>query len=270
MMMNGEPKTYPRRAGISSFGAGGANAHVIIEEYVESETASALNEITAERPALVVLSAKTEERLKAQASQLAQHLAQQAYPDRELANIAYTLQVGREAMEHRLAFTAVTIDEVQAKLAGYVAGKSDIEACYRGEVRKNKEVLVSLNADESLQELVIKWVLKGKCQRLLDLWTKGLSFDWARLYGNTSSYRKCKPKSVSLPTYPFSKNVHWVNEADLFHTPNRAVASDMANQMHNEEQTFDHAMVEGLFDDLLRDKSSVSEVVARLQIVLQD
>ena len=64
----GSAASYPRIAGVSSFGAGGANAHVVIEEYVpRAEAARPSVAVKALRPALVVLSAKNEERLKAQA-----------------------------------------------------------------------------------------------------------------------------------------------------------------------------------------------------------
>jgi acyl transferase domain-containing protein/NADPH:quinone reductase-like Zn-dependent oxidoreductase/acyl carrier protein len=84
----------PRRAGVSSFGFGGTNAHVVLEEspLVESSGRS--------RPwQLVVLSARTNSALETATVRLANHFKQQ--PDLNLADAAYTLQIGRSAFTHR-------------------------------------------------------------------------------------------------------------------------------------------------------------------------
>lgn len=60
-------KELPRRAGLSSFGAGGANAHLIIEEYTADKEP---DETPADQPAIIVLSAKNSERLTEKAKQL--------------------------------------------------------------------------------------------------------------------------------------------------------------------------------------------------------
>jgi polyketide synthase PksN len=117
---DGRGVELPRRAGISSFGFGGVNAHVVLEQYCEGQDRGEMT-LDEHRPALVVLSGKSEERLREQAQRLSAHLDR--HPQVELIDLAYTLQVGREAMEHRLGFTARTLAEVQAKLSGYLAGK---------------------------------------------------------------------------------------------------------------------------------------------------
>ena len=68
--IDGVTKEYPRIAGISSFGAGGANAHVVIEEYIPQDMAEPQMTITLRNPAIIVLSAKNGERLKEQARQI--------------------------------------------------------------------------------------------------------------------------------------------------------------------------------------------------------
>jgi FkbM family methyltransferase len=84
----------PRRAGVSSLGIGGTNAHVILEE------APTIPESSPSRPwQLLVLSAKTELALKSAAINLTDYLKQ--HLDLNLADIAYTLQCGRQAFEHR-------------------------------------------------------------------------------------------------------------------------------------------------------------------------
>ena len=69
---DGETHTYPRRAGISSFGVGGANAHLIVEEYESRGTTHAA---TPRQPRLLVLSAANEERLRVYAGDMADFLS---------------------------------------------------------------------------------------------------------------------------------------------------------------------------------------------------
>src|SRR5579885_2469998 len=84
----------PRRAGVSSFGLGGTNAHVVLEEAPQVEPASS------SRPwQLLLLSAKTETALEMASQNLLEHL--KSHTDQSLPDIAYTLQVGRSAFNHR-------------------------------------------------------------------------------------------------------------------------------------------------------------------------
>jgi acyl transferase domain-containing protein len=84
----------PRRAGISSFGIGGTNAHVVVEE------APALPLASPSRPAqLLLFSAKSAKALDAMTARFVTHL--KANPDINLADAAYTLQVGRRVFLHR-------------------------------------------------------------------------------------------------------------------------------------------------------------------------
>ncbi len=84
----------PRRAGVSSFGVGGTNAHVVLEE-APTPTPSSPS-----RPyQLLLLSAKTPTAVEQATQNLTAHVAQ--HPDLPLADVAYTLQQGRLAYNHR-------------------------------------------------------------------------------------------------------------------------------------------------------------------------
>lgn len=89
-----EVTEHPRRACVSSFGIGGTNAHVILEEWTQEPDFEKL-----QFPYQLILSAKTPTALKTMAINLGQHL--QKHTELSLANVAYTLQVGRQAFEHK-------------------------------------------------------------------------------------------------------------------------------------------------------------------------
>ncbi len=94
----------PRRAGVSSFGIGGTNAHVILEEAPPTQ-ASSLS-----RPwQLLLLCAKTDSALETATTNLVTHLKQ--HPDSNLADVAYTLQVGRREFEHRRMLLCQNFDD---------------------------------------------------------------------------------------------------------------------------------------------------------------
>jgi amino acid adenylation domain-containing protein len=88
-----------RRAGVSSFGMGGTNAHLILEE----APAVKQGNITPKHGEWQVLSlsARTADSLTKAKQQLATHL--EKHREESLANIAYTLQVGRRDFTHRAA-----------------------------------------------------------------------------------------------------------------------------------------------------------------------
>ena len=110
------PGKEPLRAGISSFGVGGTNAHIIIEE-VNTATAGSDS-----RPCyLLPLSARSEPALENMQSQLAQHL--QDNPELSLADVAYTLQRGRAQFNHRIAVVCRDREEAIMGLRGDAPAK---------------------------------------------------------------------------------------------------------------------------------------------------
>ncbi len=104
----------PRRAGVSSFGFGGTNVHVILEEApavskVVGAVSPSLPQEQGRKSHLLVISAKTRSALEKATTNLAHHLKQ--HPDFNLADVAYTLQVGRRAFEHRRMVVVQDVDD---------------------------------------------------------------------------------------------------------------------------------------------------------------
>jgi amino acid adenylation domain-containing protein len=101
----------PRYAGVSSFGVGGTNAHVVIEE-----PPLQLAPETQDGETLLRLSARTPTALAAMAERLAQHL--EAGPELRLADVAHTLRVGRTRFAQRMSVVAATTAQAVAALRG--------------------------------------------------------------------------------------------------------------------------------------------------------
>lgn len=99
------------RAGVSSFGIGGTNAHIILEEAPEAMVSGPARPVHA-----VILSAKTATALQTMKQNLLAHIRSNS--QLKLADLAFTLQVGRRNFEHRFAASVASIEELIAKLDG--------------------------------------------------------------------------------------------------------------------------------------------------------
>ncbi|SHO44490.1 non-ribosomal peptide synthetase [Anaerocolumna xylanovorans] len=303
---NGEMKQYPRRAAINSFGAGGANSHILLEEYTKNEVPST------EEENLFVFSAKDKNRLLENVKvmlafldnpddgnrqtlilhKVLEILSKQIDIDMEsidknaliseylitpnelmkmidsvntefsqmsafdintlidhpsitevaleieqrltregkvgwntssgdigstnkvmpvraevsMKDVAYTLQIGREAMNERLAVLAGSISELRMKLQEYAAGNTISEGIYAGNTKDTNHLVDEMISDEEGQAFLRNIMRNRRFGKLAVLWTSGVDIEWEELYRS----RKCK--KVSLPGYAFRKDVCWLPE----------------------------------------------------------
>ncbi|ACY13745.1 6-deoxyerythronolide-B synthase [Haliangium ochraceum DSM 14365] len=110
----------PRRAAVSSFGFGGANAHAVLEEAPEHAAASDSAAAAGARPQVITLSAGSPAALRALAGRYVSHLGER--PGCALADFAHTVQIGRAPLAHRAAFVARDRDQLVRGLESCAAG----------------------------------------------------------------------------------------------------------------------------------------------------
>ena len=192
-----------RMAAINGFGFGGTNAHLVIADYAAPATPAVVNCITEDGKLAFPLSAKTAAQLEQKARDMLAFLAQEGGRT-DLASLAYTLQVGREAMDERLGVMAGSAAELAHKLQAWLDGEPG--GILQGRARDGREATSLLRRDADLRETIIdRLVAQRQLSKLLDLWIKDLEFDWHKLYGSA------KPRRMALPVYPFAKERYWVD-----------------------------------------------------------
>lgn len=112
-----EGQGHPRRAGVNSFGMGGTNVHMVLEQApVVAATVAGV-----ERPEhLLTLSARSTAALRELAGAYARHAAQ---PDGALlGDMAFTAATGRRHFAHRLAVQARSAEDLAGQLAAFAEG----------------------------------------------------------------------------------------------------------------------------------------------------
>jgi len=118
----------PRGAGVSAFGFGGTNAHVVLQEAPEPSAGAApvvggdpTGSAAADRPRhLLLLSGASEAALRDLAGRYATYLGEPSAP--AIADLCFTAATGRSHLAHRLAVHAQTSAELRAALAAFVDG----------------------------------------------------------------------------------------------------------------------------------------------------
>ena len=190
----------PRRAAISSFGLGGANAHLVLEEWPVPPPGATDDGA----PLLVPISARTEERLRAHLARLAGHLRQAlaAGDAPSLRDVAWTLQVGRQALPERWAAVATDVPGFVDAAEGWLQGRVSPGVRHGRVGRVGHSAHAgdpphpSLAADPAA--MAAHWVAGGRIEpeRLL----RG----------------ERRPRIVPLPNYPFEPRRFWLTDGKGF------------------------------------------------------
>ncbi|MFJ8229748.1 SDR family NAD(P)-dependent oxidoreductase [Streptomyces sp. NPDC094448] len=209
--VDGRPREYPRRATISGFGAGGSNAHLVVEEYIPaasaaSEASGVPEPASASTPQIVVVSARDDWRLRAVVTRLRDHVA--ARPELSLPDLAHTLRRGREAMDARLALVVRSLPELVAGLAHYLEqGVADAPVpLFGGDARRGDADLGDLLSGRAGNALVRELLGERSWEKLALFWARGGSVPWEALPAAGRAPRILR----SLPTYPFDRRRHWL------------------------------------------------------------
>jgi acyl transferase domain-containing protein/acyl carrier protein len=200
---NGIEQKLPRRAVISSFGAGGANACIILEEF---EAIIVPSERDLDGAFLVPVSSRNEERLRAYVDTLAGFIERRSATDLEghefcLADLAYTLQTGREEMPARLAIIATDLADLLAKLRCYHRQQQGAGGIYWGKANRFER-----KPDMESQKLTEQYLQERELHKLAELWVTGAEIDWRLLYRNRSQ------RKLALPTYCFARQRSWLSQ----------------------------------------------------------
>ncbi|WP_394827288.1 SDR family NAD(P)-dependent oxidoreductase [Pendulispora albinea] len=174
----------PRRAAVSAFGIGGANAHVVLEQPPEPAGEEERTDVSGPLP--VLLSARSEAALRAQAARLGAHVA--AHPELRLANLAHSLATTRAHFEHRAAIVAGDRAELARALDALAHGRAVAHVAV-GVITFDRAAPLDPGAPRDLPALCAAWVT-------------GRAVDWQATIPKTAP--------VALPTYPFERRRHWL------------------------------------------------------------
>jgi acyl transferase domain-containing protein/acyl carrier protein len=208
----GSSKEVPRRSGISSFGVGGVNVHIIIEEYESDARPFITNN---EKAVIIPLSAKNENALKRYVIRLHQYLAgkldkQTQTADQtntlpDIRDMAFTMQTGRIALPYRAAFVASDYEEFKQLLESYIIGDGigPSRGLITGKALSARERM-KLGQPAAIQ---VKISEESDSYAIAKQWVEGYVIPFSDLYSDYLPYR------ISLPVYPFEKERYWMYSA---------------------------------------------------------
>lgn len=182
---------HPRIAGVSSFGIGGTNAHVILEEAPQREV-----ELQNDASVILPLSAQTPTALDQMEQELAAYLG--THPELRLVDVARTLQYGRNEFKHRSAIICSNVDEA-------------ITALKNRKTRRLSEPIESACIDQAhnCRKDESKNGIRDLLQVAAREWESGRDVGWDKLCLSKPAYL------VHLPTYPFERQRYWTQMLGL-------------------------------------------------------
>jgi 3-oxoacyl-[acyl-carrier-protein] synthase II len=169
-----KPLTQTRIAGISSFGFSGTNAHLIVQEAPSLVADDRQTEKLGDGEKdlyLFTLSAKSNKALEELAGNYVKYL--QSHPELLIADICYTVNLGRSHFNHRLAISVTSTADLQTKLIQYLAQEPTADL-WQGKTNLNQEAKLALllkSENQELQKLIAATVASPV-----------VAFDFANIY----------------------------------------------------------------------------------------
>ena len=222
-----------RIAGISSFGFSGTNAHVIVREAEKEEKQSTIREIY-----LFTLSARSSKALKQLAQKYVEYF--DSHPDLSIADVCYTVNLGRSHFSYRIATAVTSIEDLQTKLSSYLLSETP-DNFWQGKANTNRTIKLAVSSENcELIQLIesiitnvftkdiadICWQIGCKddfhsntiyseintqssnwqilIQGLAQLYSLGIAINWQTLGQQTGGHK------ITLPTYIFQRSTYWL------------------------------------------------------------
>jgi 3-oxoacyl-(acyl-carrier-protein) synthase/acyl carrier protein/NAD(P)-dependent dehydrogenase (short-subunit alcohol dehydrogenase family) len=187
-----------RVAGVSSFGSGGTNAHVLVQQHSRANRSE--TNPPADFPCLILLSAKTLDGLRRREADLRNWLSGQHQLN--LRDISGTLAVGRTHFDFRSSYVVTGIEELEAALSQPRAQAN------AGRLRTSPAMgkIARMLLDEALASVHGAPELHAENLRALgELYLLGCDVDWNRFFPNATFQR------LRLPAYPFQRDSYWLS-----------------------------------------------------------
>jgi acyl transferase domain-containing protein/acyl carrier protein/SAM-dependent methyltransferase len=121
-------------------------------------------------------------------------------------DLTFTLQVGREPMEERLALVADSLDDALQLLKRFASGleSREIPGMFAGNVRDGKPVAQLMSAGNDVDEFIRLNIQQRSLEKIARLWMSGVEIPWRELY------TRRLPRRMSLPGYPFAADRYWI------------------------------------------------------------
>lgn len=147
---------------------------------------------------LIPVSSAHQDDLMQMLEQLSNALTKKNIQDQALESVCYTLQVGREAQQHRLAILTDSVETLHQQIKMLLEGKST----------QLSNVFCSASAQNAdIDPAQIRQALKERDMRFLaEAWVSGNNVEWSELY------RGRKMQTISLPTYVFHRKQYAISE----------------------------------------------------------
>jgi amino acid adenylation domain-containing protein len=184
--------TGPLTAGISSFGFGGSNAHIVVQEAPQRSVRKGPI-----KPAyLLCLSAKNKGSLETLVHSIKEFLIlRHDDPLYTLENIIYTLNTGRSHFEFRITYLVNSLEELLEHLS-----------------RPLPDTLADVTIrQETIQDSLVSWTDETRYRHQLSKWSDayiaGYELPWLSLHQGESQSK------LPLPTYPFNTQPYWFEQA---------------------------------------------------------